>query len=339
MQCLAHEVRGLIQGLPMMKLTHLLASAALVSAVSAHASDYTLSLLDFNSTIDNGDIVFAPFKNTTRGTGYVWFRDYEYDYRLPVAGEYRTKTITVSFVPRSVQSGEFTTFARENNIRPNRKTIVPDDAILCQPTQALTDLLTTFEYSSVSTRQPGYPKLCSLVIRYNTSSAKEAQLLELIDTKQLMHAKFSLSDPADQPAPGVFIEVPSIVNQLVEQKVLEHDLPLPTEPPVQPDPPVSSEPTSGEQGETSPPHVDIGWYGLSQGINFYSSHVDPTLFGFDVGTTIDKSLLFQRWTQFIDLFLVVDEQPGYWVIPEKAASEKIVISEPMPSTPFVEVMY
>ncbi|UTM60053.1 hypothetical protein L4174_018505 [Photobacterium sp. CCB-ST2H9] len=305
----------------MIKFTHLLASAALLTAASAHSSDYQLSLLDFNSTIDNGDIVFAPFKNTTRGTGYVWFRNYEYDYILPVPGAYRNKTLTVSFVPSSIQSGEFTVFAQENNISPSRKTLVPDDAVLCQPTQALTELLTTFEYSSVSTRPPGYPKLCSLVIRYNTSAEKEAKLFELVDTKQLMHAKFALSDPSSQPAPGVYIEVPAIVNQLVDQKVLEQDLPLPVDP-----------------TEPGIPHVDIGWYGLDQGINFYSSHIDPSLFGFE-GEIVDKSLLFQRWTQFIDLFQTIEGQPAYWVIPEELAAKKIVISEPVPSAPFIEVSY
>ncbi|BDU36783.1 hypothetical protein [Vibrio nigripulchritudo] len=306
----------------MIKISHLMASVALLSAVSAHASDYTLSLLDFNSTIDNGDIVFAPFKNTTRGTGYVWFRDYDYEYRQPVPGEYRNKTLTVSFTPRSILTGEFTAFAQEHNIRPNRKTIVPDDAVLCQPTQALTDVLSTFEYSSVSTRPPGYPKLCSLVIRYNTSAEKEAKLLELIDTKQLMHAQFSLSDPANQPAPGVYIEVPTIVSQLVEQKVLELDLP-PLADPVEP----------------SIPHVDIGFYGQAQGIIFYSAHADETLFGFEAGLPIEQSQLFQRWTQFIDLFQSVEGQPGYWVIPDALATTPIVISEPIPSTPFIEVMY
>ncbi|QUJ68855.1 hypothetical protein KDD30_07165 [Photobacterium sp. GJ3] len=304
----------------MNKFTYICASAALMAATSAYSNDYKLSLLDFNSMIDNGDIIFVPFKKTTRGTGYVWFRDYQYDYLTPAPGEYRTKTLKVNFVPRSIQSGEFDLFVRENNISPNRETIVPEDAVLCEPTQAVTQLLMTFEYASVSTLPPGYPKLCSLVIRYNTSAEKEARLLALVDTKQFMHAKFALYDP-NKSAPGVYIEVPTIVSQLVDQKILEQDLPLP--------------PTPSELGI---PHIDIGWYGLDHGINFYSSHIDPTLYGIDDGG-VDKLLLFQRWIRFIELFQPVLGQPGYWVIPDEHAEKRIVISEPLPSTPFIEVSY
>ncbi|QUJ68852.1 hypothetical protein KDD30_07150 [Photobacterium sp. GJ3] len=57
----------------MFRFICIFASAALLTAASAHASQYQLSLLDFNAAIDNGDIVFAPYKNSTRGRGMFGF--------------------------------------------------------------------------------------------------------------------------------------------------------------------------------------------------------------------------------------------------------------------------
>ncbi|QUJ68851.1 hypothetical protein KDD30_07145 [Photobacterium sp. GJ3] len=185
----------------------------------------------------------------------------------------------------------------------------------------LQQLLATFEYVSVSTRPQGYPKLCSLVIRYQTTAEKEEKLFQLIDTKRLMHLKFALSDPESQSVPGVYIEVPSIVQHLAERNVLEQQWPL-----------------SAGDASTTGSHLKTDWYGFERGIHFYTAQLDPVLFGFAEGP-VDSALLFQRWSQLVDLFQPVEGHPDLKMISKQSAAEKIVISAPVPSTPLLEVSY
>ena len=279
-----------------------------IAGYAEDSIDKILKKLDFTKKIDNQDIVFVPIKNDTKGKGYVWFRNYEYQYTPPPSGENKKKELVINFIPSSTKAEEYNEFVKVNKITPTNKTLAPDSAQLCEASDELNALLKTLSFSSIKTKKASFPALCTLSVKYKASAAQESELLALVTNKQLMHSKFSISLPGTGKE-GVYIDVPKIIEELSAQNAITHDE------------------TYNE------------WSGTAAAINYYSAHIKAQLFGFDKKAKPKNSEIFERWKLFMALFATSNANADDLIIQDDMATKELEITPPVPGDLFLEINY
>lgn len=247
--------------------------------------------LDFDKAIDNGDIFFAPFKEDTRGRGYVWFRNYFYKWS-PSLSTSPIKTITVSFYPLSYENGDFTSFATKHSLKPRGGYLLPEDAVLCNETPALKKLLEDFPYKETTKLGVAFPQLCGLRIKYSaTDKQQEQALLDLITSEELMGVKVKLFSPS--PSRSIVVDVPTIMNNLDAAGILS------------------------PYYDADNPSILLGEQVDTQALGFFSSRQHNTLYG--LTDTDGDDVVYEIWKRYLSLFNPVPDTGCHLFIEQEDA--------------------
>jgi len=180
--------------------------------------------LDFDKSLDNGDIYFVPFKNSNPKRGYIWFKNYFYKYTqlddMENQANTTIETLIVSFYPTSYEDGSYKIFANTHGLMPRNEYRLPADAILCEPTEQLESLSENFSYFSLAKMPQAFPRLCSLRIRYSATMEQRKALMNLLETKQLMKVDVKIVNPGDVNKDIVILDIPKIMLKLLDLGLL-----------------------------------------------------------------------------------------------------------------------
>jgi hypothetical protein len=214
-----------------MKQTYLtkamIGSMVIFSSIAIASS--TFNNLDFEKSLNNGDIYFVPFKNSNPKRGYIWFKHYFYKYTHLDDTENQEnttiETLIVSFYPTSYEDGSYKIFANTHDLMPRNEYRLPDDAILCEPTEQLESLSEHFSYFSLARMPQAFPRLCSLRIRYRATTEQRKALIDLLETKQLMKVDVRIVNPNTVNKDIVMLDIPKIMLKLVDLGLLEDYMP------------------------------------------------------------------------------------------------------------------
>lgn len=247
------------------QLVLLIAALGFLQLSPAYASSLTLSDLNFDNLVDSGEMIFIPLKETSRNRGVLWYRHYAENVSPPSGGTWDMRKITVFLNPVST-SQEVNDFLRSMSASDARSYVLPEDAVLCEPTPQLDAFMRSlnipYEYLK---KGPRYPGICGLDIRYTASTDIEAQIVDFVNTHPVARVKFTVVQPNPEP---IVIQVPEIIQLLQNEEVIDLKM----------------------DGN--------GYRGQAEKIVFYSSRIDATLYGYEFGSELE----FDRWQYFYSLF-------------------------------------
>ncbi|WP_018692165.1 hypothetical protein [Algicola sagamiensis] len=258
----------------------------------ANAARLTLNDIDFNQAVSNEHLVFAPLKETTSNRGVFWYRDIQQKIVGPSNAGWGIRRVTLRAYPASHDSSVYNDFVRDNSVYDQRENVLPEDAILCEPRQALIDKLTQMRmYYSTRVTRGNYPGLCSLAIKYQEGQqGDEEELVEYLQTHQAFKIQYKIAKPN---LPAVYMDLPRIAGQLIEKGALTVD--------------------QEQQKLVGQPYE----------IAFYSSQFPTALYRDD--TDASTPLDYPSWKKFMDLFqLSTDGEASL----EQAMADQLYVIEP-----------
>jgi hypothetical protein len=238
--------------------------AAVVSLVSlncyADLSEYAVE----NRKVFS-DFIFLPIKGSDTQGAFLYTR-YKKTVLAPVSIGSGWRSVAISLSPTAIGSTTLNQFISSNNIIDNRKNLIPTDANLCVLTneakRKIAELGLTY---NIAVLVGGYPKACSLVIRYYTTvqSEQERSLLTYLSVNNVISLSFSI----EQLAPAVSVSFHDIINELYNIGALQID-------------------------------ASNNYYGPTSAITFHAAQLSPTLFGEIDSTPIS----FAAWEVFLNAF-------------------------------------
>lgn len=275
---------------------------ALMASSVTMASDIGLSEVDWDKLSDQSSFLFAPLIGTTSNRGVFWYRDIYEKLLGPTPAGLGIHKITLRAMPNSHEDGTYTAFVDAEGTYDYRVHLMPDNAVLCEPTQALQDKLGELQiYYNITTYPGNYPGLCSLAVKYDIRSnpSAEQELLDFFSANKGMQVRYQIGTDGQ---PGVYMNTPGIVSNLVEQGVLTQDA------------------------------NDGSYKGELYKLAFYSSQLNYPLFRDDKS---DTPLAFEDWKRFVDLLLISTD--GVASLSAEQAADMVEVVPPSNGSVLIDV--
>lgn len=214
------------------------------------------------------DFIFLPIKGSEKQGSFLYTR-YKKN-MLPavnLGGGWRS--VTLSLTPTAIDSTAYSQFILSNGIVDNRKNLIPSDATLCLLSNAAKQKITDLGLIYVTNLLiGGYPKACSLTIRYYTTSqsTQELALLDYLNTNSVISLSFRIEELV---SPAVEVSFHDIVSELYNNGVLQKD-------------------------------ALNYYYGSIASITYHAANLPPILFG----GTDETGISFDSWELFLNAFSV-----------------------------------
>jgi hypothetical protein len=251
-----------------MKKLIILCCAIVASLVSLNSqADLSEYAVDNRKTFN--DFIFLPIKGSDRQGSFL-YTHYKKSVLTPATAGVGWRTATLVLSPTAIGTTTYNQFILNNNILDNRKNLIPTNANLCllssEAKRKITELGLPY---TTSVLVGGYPKACSLVVRYYiTQSTQEKSLLDYLTANNVISLSFSI----EEVSPAVNVNFHDIVNELYSKDALQTD-------------------------------DSNSYHGSLSAVTYHAAQLSPTLFG-----AIDSSVIsFAAWKLFLDEFTLTGE--------------------------------
>ncbi|MDE1463757.1 hypothetical protein [Spartinivicinus poritis] len=202
----------------------LLAAGLASLACYSYAENIRFADLDWDRMIQDNGIIHVPVKELKKGP--IWYQNYYQKSLRPTRLNRNTKVIWVTLNPsiRKDNNEIYYDFLNNYDVIDAKINLLPEDATLCEPSEALVqELERLYTVHKLESFIGGYPSVCKLKIIYPKEQFAnsgiehpEQQLVEFLNSNQAVQFHADIASKIDP----ITISQPDIISILAKDNIL-----------------------------------------------------------------------------------------------------------------------